>query len=41
MNTVQLIGRLTRAPEVRYSQGSVPLAVARYTYMAALPLCSR
>lgn len=31
MNTVQLIGRLTRAPEVRYSQGSVPLAVARYT----------
>ncbi|MCI8867170.1 MAG: single-stranded DNA-binding protein [Anaerotignum sp.] len=31
MNTVQLIGRLTRDPEVRYSQGSVPLAVARYT----------
>jgi len=25
MNTVQLIGRLTRDPEVRYSQGSVPL----------------
>ncbi len=31
MNTVQLIGRLTRAPEVRYSQGTIPLAVARYT----------
>lgn len=31
MNTVQLIGRLTRDPEVRYSQGSNPLAVARYT----------
>lgn len=31
MNTVQLIGRLTRDPEVRNSQGSVPLAVARYT----------
>ena len=29
MNTVQLIGRLTRAPEVRYSQGTIPLAVAR------------
>lgn len=29
MNTVQLIGRLTRDPEVRYSQGSNPLAVAR------------
>ncbi len=31
MNTVQLIGRLTRDPEVRYSQGTIPLAVARYT----------
>lgn len=31
MNTVQLIGRLTRDPEVRYSQGVIPLAVARYT----------
>lgn len=31
MNTVQLIGRLTRDPEVRYSQGAIPLAVARYT----------
>lgn len=26
-----LMGRLTREPEVRYSQGAEPLAVARYT----------
>lgn len=31
MNKVILMGRLTRDPEVRYSQGSEPLAVARYT----------
>ena len=31
MNKVILMGRLTRDPEVRYSQGSTPLAVARYT----------
>lgn len=31
MNKVILIGRLTRDPEVRYSQGSEPIAVARYT----------
>ena len=31
MNKVILMGRLTRAPEVRYSDGAEPLAVARYT----------
>lgn len=31
MNKVILMGRLARDPEVRYSQGSEPLAVARYT----------
>jgi len=31
MNKVILMGRLVRDPEVRYSQGSTPLAVARYT----------
>ena len=30
MNKVLLIGRLTRDPEVRYSQGQEPLAIARY-----------
>ena len=31
MNKVILMGRLTRDPEVRYSQGDNPLAIARYT----------
>ena len=31
MNKVILMGRLTKEPEVRYSQSSEPLAVARYT----------
>ena len=31
MNTVNLIGRLTKDPEVRYSQGENPMAIARYT----------
>lgn len=31
MNKVILIGRLTRDPEVRYSQGEKSLAIARYT----------
>ncbi|NDL66686.1 single-stranded DNA-binding protein [Anaerotalea alkaliphila] len=30
MNKVILMGRLTRDPEVRYSQGATPLAIARY-----------
>jgi single-strand DNA-binding protein len=31
MNKVILMGRLTRDPEVRYSQGESPLAIARFT----------
>ena len=31
MNKVILMGRLTRDPEVRYSQGANPTAIARYT----------
>lgn len=31
MNKVELSGRLTRDPEVRYSQGEQTMAIARYT----------
>lgn len=31
MNSVVLMGRLTRDPEVRYSQGENPIAFAKYT----------
>lgn len=31
MNKVELTGRLTRNPELRYSQSENPIAVARYT----------
>lgn len=31
MNKVILLGRLTRDPEVRYSQGEQPMAIARYS----------
>lgn len=31
MNKVELIGRLTGDPEIHYSQGEKPVAVARYT----------
>ena len=31
MNKVILMGRLTRDPEIRYSQGEQSMAVARYT----------
>lgn len=31
MNKVILIGRLTKDPEVRYTQGDKPMAIARYT----------
>lgn len=31
MNKVILMGRLTRDPEVRYTQGEKPLAIARYS----------
>lgn len=38
MNNVNLIGRLVRDPEVRYSQGAEPLAVARYTLAVDRPM---
>lgn len=31
MNRIILCGRLTREPDVRYSQGEKPMAIARYT----------
>ena len=31
MNKVILMGRLTKDPEIRYSQGEEPMAIARYT----------
>ncbi|MBM6828490.1 single-stranded DNA-binding protein [Anaerotignum lactatifermentans] len=31
MNKVVLLGRLTKDPEVRYTEGEKPVAVARYT----------
>lgn len=31
MNKVFLIGRLTHDPEIRYSQGATPIAVAKYS----------
>lgn len=31
MNKVMLMGRLTRDPEVRYTTGDTPIAIARYT----------
>lgn len=31
MNSVQLMGRLTRDPELRYSQSSEPLAIVRFS----------
>lgn len=37
MNKVILIGRLTSDPEVRYSQGEEPIAVARYSLAVDRP----
>lgn len=31
MNKVQLIGRLTKDPDIRYTQGNNPMCVARFT----------
>ena len=31
MNQVQLLGRLTKDPEVRYTKSNDPMAIARYT----------
>lgn len=37
MNTVILMGRLTRDPEVRYSQGENAMAIARYSLAVDRP----
>jgi single-strand DNA-binding protein len=37
MNTVVLIGRLTKDPEVRYTQGQNPICIARYTLAVDRP----
>ncbi len=37
MNKIILIGRLTCDPEIRYSQGENPTAVARYTLAVNRP----
>ena len=37
MNKVILTGRLTRDPEIPYSDGETPIAVARYTLAVARP----
>lgn len=34
MNKVILMGRLTRDPDIRYTQGAEPMAIARYTLAA-------
>lgn len=31
MNKVELLGRLTKNPEIRYAEGENPVAVGRYT----------
>lgn len=31
MNKVELIGRLTKDPDIRYTQGAEPMCIARYT----------
>ena len=31
LNKVILMGRLTRNPDIRYSQGEKPVCIARYT----------
>ena len=41
MNKVILMGRLTRDPEVRYSQGAEPLAIARYSLVSTNALSVR
>lgn len=37
MNHVALIGRLTRDPDIRYTQGEKPMCVARYTLAVDRP----
>ena len=41
MNKVILVGRLTRDPEVRYSQGENTMAIARYTIAVNEELSAR
>ena len=41
MNKVILMGRLTRDPEVRYSQGENSMAIARYTLAVRPQIPSR
>ena len=31
MNKIILLGRLTKDPEIRYTQSNEPMAIARYT----------
>ena len=33
MNKANLLGRLTRDPEIRYSQGNDQMAIARHTHL--------
>lgn len=37
MNSCDFIGRLTRDPEVRYSQGEKPVCIARFTLAVDKP----
>ena len=37
MNNVVLMGRLTKDPEVKYTQGSEPMAIARYNLAVDRP----
>ena len=37
MNKIMLVGRLTRDPEIRYSQGGEQTAIARYTLAVNRP----
>lgn len=37
VNSCNFIGRLTRDPEVRYSQGEKPVCVARFTLAVDRP----
>ncbi len=41
MNSCNFIGRLTRDPEVRYSQGEKPVCVARFTLAVDRPTKER
>lgn len=41
MNKVILMGRLTRDPEVRYSQGNEPMAVCRFSIAVDRPYSSK